>query len=287
MGAIDDYLGTSFFGPNSTDRATSAQVGASREANDLQRYMYDQQRADAQPWLEAGTGALQDMRNADLWTNFSADKFEKSPGYDFRLQEGLKAVNNAASARGNIDSGANMKALTRYGQGFASNEYENAYNRYNTDQNRQFNQLSSIAGLGQVSNQQVSQAGQNYANVASGNIVGRGNAIAGGNIARGNRNVQLVDSGIQYGAMFSDERLKTDLKLVSESDLKDMRKHLKAFAFKYKSEMYGKGKWVGVMAQDLEKSPLGKLLVFEDKDGLKVIDKNKVMSLFLATMAVG
>lgn len=55
--------------------------------------------------------------------------FKKDPGYQFRLDEGLKAIRRGAAASGGRGSGATMKALQRYGQNYASGEYQNAYQR--------------------------------------------------------------------------------------------------------------------------------------------------------------
>ncbi len=59
--------------------------------------------------------------------------FEADPGYAFRLAEGMKALEQSAAARGNLLSGGTGKALQRYGQGLASQEYQNAFARFQAD----------------------------------------------------------------------------------------------------------------------------------------------------------
>lgn len=54
--------------------------------------------------------------------------FQQSPGYQFAFDEGMRGVNNAFAARGMLNSGARMKALTKYGQGIADQEYQNYLN---------------------------------------------------------------------------------------------------------------------------------------------------------------
>ena len=49
---------------------------------------------------------------------------------------------------------------------------------------------------------------------------------------------------------------------------------------------HGAGEWIGVMAQDLEKTKLGKTLVVEI-DGVKTIDRDRLMGFLLASMAEG
>lgn len=72
--------------------------------------------------------------------------FYKSPGYDFRFDEGQRAIERSAAARGGLMSGGMGRELTRYGQGFASGEFNNYANR-----------LASLAGIGQTA---VGQSGQ-------------------------------------------------------------------------------------------------------------------------------
>jgi hypothetical protein len=57
-------------------------------------------------------------------------EFTESPGYQFRLGQGVQALERGAAARGRQLSGAQGKALTRYGQDYASNEYDNFLRRY-------------------------------------------------------------------------------------------------------------------------------------------------------------
>lgn len=287
-GVADNVLGTNIAGDNSTDKAINAQNRAASDANATARYVFDTQRADNQPWRDAGVKALGDLGNADFQRDFKMEDYQQDPGYQFRMAEGSKALERSAAARGGLNSGATLKALTKYGQDFASNEYQNAYSRFNADRDRRFSRLSSLAGVGQNAVAQMGQAAGQYGQSVGSNQIGMGNAVASAEIAKANRSGQMLQQGSSAAMMaFSDERLKTDVTPVSKSELAEMKKHLKAYSFKYVSPEYGHGDWVGVMAQDLEKSKLGKTLVVEDANGLKQIDIRKVMSLFLATMAEG
>lgn len=271
---VDDTLGTHIMGANATDRAIDAQTNAANSANGTLASIYQSQRNDSQPWRDQGLAAMSDLSQNKFMDNFQGD-----PGYQFRLNEGLKAVNASASARGNSQGGANLKALTRYGQDYASSEYNNAYNR-------NFNRLNTIANYGNQATTSLMGAAQNYGNQVSANQIGVGNANAAANTAQANRMGNLIGQGVGAAGMaFSDERLKTNISNVEPLDLQEMKKHLKAYAFNYKSDEFGKGDWVGVMAQDLEKSKLGKTLVVENEAGHKMIDLKKVLSMFLATMA--
>lgn len=280
-------------GAGATRDAIGAQRDAAEQANATQRYMYDTTRADMQPWREAGMGALGGLTGegglaSDFNRDFTMSDFQADPGYQFRMSEGMKAIERSAAARGGLNSGATLKALTRYGQDVASQEYQNAYNRFNADRDRRFNRLSALAGIGQTAQTQVNAAGQNYANQVSGNQIGLGNAIGAAYIGQANRMSNLVGQGAQAGAMLamSDRRAKKDIEPVSKEDLDELKSAIKAYRFKYKSpDLDGDGEWIGVMAQDLEKTKLGKTIVVEDKDGFKKIDIKKATSLLLAALA--
>lgn len=136
-----------------------------------------------------------------LLRDFGLEDFTKDPGYDFRLSEGEKGINRSLAARGGLFSGAAGKALARYNQDFASNEYGNAYNRYNTNQGNKFNRLASLAGIGQSATNQVQQAGQNAANNISSNMIGSGNAQASGIMGIGNAISGGLNNYMQYNMM--------------------------------------------------------------------------------------
>ena len=84
------------------------------------------------------------------------------PGYEFRVDEGIRARDRSAAARGGLLSGGYGRQLTRYGQDYASNEYTNVYNR-----------ISNIAGLGQVGSQTSANATM-YAGGVMGNAASDG-----------------------------------------------------------------------------------------------------------------
>jgi hypothetical protein len=95
--------------------------------------------------------------------------FFKSPGYEFRFNEGLRASDRSAAARGMLMSGGHMRELQRYGQGLASSEFGNYANR-----------LSSLAGIGQTSAFQSGQIGS-----AAASQVGAGSGALAGTILAG------------------------------------------------------------------------------------------------------
>jgi hypothetical protein len=113
------------------------------------------------------------------------------PGYAFELQQGSQTLQNAASAGSGAFSGAALKDLLGYSQGFARTGYNDAFNRYQTQQGNIFSRLSDIAHLGQNAaagvgsqgTQLAGNAGQftsNAGSAAGAGIVGAGNAASNG-----------------------------------------------------------------------------------------------------------
>lgn len=123
-----------------------------------------------------------------LQKRFNNQEFEKDPGYQFRMDEGARAVDSGAAARNGLLSGAAMKAMQKYGQGFASNEYGNAYNRFTGDQQNMYNRLAGISGTGQQqmnqTNQMQSQGLNNAAGYMQDAAAARASGIVGANNAR-------------------------------------------------------------------------------------------------------
>lgn len=175
-----------YFQSQASKDAAQKQADAANRATEMQWKMFNMQRDDQEPWRKAGMGALTNLQDEDLYRYFNASDFQKDPGYDFRMNEGQKALERSASARGGLMGGAFGKALSRYSQDYASNEYQNARNNFNNDRSNRFNRLSSIAGLGQTANSQVGAAGQNYANQAGQNMMGAANAYGAAGIASAN-----------------------------------------------------------------------------------------------------
>ncbi|NOV28009.1 DNA transfer protein p32 [Cupriavidus necator] len=184
-------VGGALIGAKGAKAAADRQAQAASDANALQQYMYDQTREDQAPWRETGGNALDALAwrmglkgmhdgGGDLLRNFDETNFQGDPGFQFRLNEGQKAIENSAAARGGILSGAALKAIGKYGQDYASNEYNNAFNRFNTNQTNHFNRLATLAGIGQTATNATQQAGQNYATNAGNNMLYAGNAAAAG-----------------------------------------------------------------------------------------------------------
>jgi hypothetical protein len=189
VNSVADVFG---FGPASkqADAVTEAAqigAGASAAASAAQERMFNRQVELQEPWRKAGEQALNKLIPLTDYTKFGMNQFQADPGYAFRLSEGQKALERSAAARGGLISGSALKAATRYGQDMGSQEYQNAFNRYQTERAAQLNPLQSLAGVGQTATNALTNAagtyGTNMGNLALGAGATAGNAaIAQGNI---------------------------------------------------------------------------------------------------------
>ena len=198
--------GSSLFGASkaaSAQESAAAQSAAAQQAMAdksiaAQREMFDISRADLAPYREGGTTAQNQLLSllgiggdttapgyGRYARDFGMSDFTADPGYQFRLEQGLKALNASAAARGMGMSGANIKGATDYGQNAASQEYQNAFNRYQTNRAAQLDPLFKLYTGGQASAAgSAAQAGalgqnlgQTYSNLGSN--LGQA-AVAGG-----------------------------------------------------------------------------------------------------------
>lgn len=197
-GVATAIVATSLYSANQAGKAADKQVGAARDAAALQNEQFQQTREDQMPWMKAGERALNKLEGAVDYTPFGMDQFKADPGYAFRLSEGQKSLDRSAAARGGLISGGALKAATRYGQDMGSQEYTNAFNRYQTERATKLQPLQSLAGVGQTTANQLGQAGaSNAANV--GNLMtGGAAAAAAGQVGQANAFNQGVSSYLNY-----------------------------------------------------------------------------------------
>jgi hypothetical protein len=182
-------------GSKAAKSAANTQAASADYAAQLQKEMFDKNVELQAPFREAGLSAQNKLLDymgltpgagGKYTKDFSMTDFQQDPGYAFRMSEGLKALDRTAASRGGMLSGAALRGATRYGQDMASQEYTNAFNRYQTNRANQLNPLQSLMGAGQTAAGQVANAGQNYANQAGEAYMGAGNARASGYVGSAN-----------------------------------------------------------------------------------------------------
>lgn len=198
MGIETAILGSAVLGAASSRSASRTQAKAAQAGIDAQREMFERQVELQEPWRQAGVNALAKLQGAVDYTPFGMSQFQQDPGYAFRLAEGQKALERSAAARGGLLSGATGGALQQYGQNLASQEYQNAFNRYQAERAARLGPLQSLAGVGQTAAQTLGgQAGAYGANMA--NLLGSvGAARAAGNIGMANALAGGVSQYLNY-----------------------------------------------------------------------------------------
>jgi hypothetical protein len=180
-------------------KAANIQAEAGREAQAAQQRMFEEQKALQEPFRQGGLTAQQEIMQllgiggdkaaagyGSMAKAFGTDQFQQDPGYAFRQAEGMKALERSAAARGNLLSGSTLKGVQRFGQDLASQEYQNAFNRFQTERAARLNPLQSLMGSGQsAANVMTGAAGQMGQNEAA-NIYNTGQARASGYIGSAN-----------------------------------------------------------------------------------------------------
>jgi hypothetical protein len=189
------------------DAADTQAASADRSAQ-LQKEMFDKQMELQDPFRQAGlTGQNRLMELMGLGGNVGAEgygkysrdfgmqDFQQDPGYAFRLSEGQKALDRSAAARGGLISGSALKAASRYGQEMGSQEYQNAFNRYQTNRTNQLQPLGNLQAVGQSAASNQGSAAGAYGTAGGNAIMQGGQAVAAGQLGQANTIANALNTG--------------------------------------------------------------------------------------------
>lgn len=227
-------IGSALIGSQASGDAGDATRYATDRSTQLQSEQFGALRGDLAPYKEAGYPALQRLmyltgtaandggKDFGLLTrDFTADDFVKDPGYQFRLAEGEKALGRASAATGNSGNTIGLKALMRYNQDYASNEYGTSYGRFREQQSNKFNMLSYLAGAGQNAAAQTGVAGANMAASSSQALMagaaGQSSAIMSGGMAWNNA-IQGGLGNYMYQQRYNNTMAKFDQLLPKQNN---------------------------------------------------------------------
>lgn len=187
--------------------ASGEQASGQKKAAQTQADMFNTINSQEQPFIQSGYKANDSLQklmglesgdpgggldNGYLTHQFSAADYEanKDPGYQFQLDTGAAATRNADTPGTGALSGAALKDLMGFNQGMAATGYQNAFNRFTTQQNNIFGRLSGIAGMGQNAASQVGTAGTSLgtgiAQAQAGAAASRAGGIASASSSVGN-----------------------------------------------------------------------------------------------------
>lgn len=246
MGFVKDAWNsiTGKTGAKAAEKAGQVQADASKYAADISQAQFEQTRQDQMPWMEAGKRALGDLQDYvnnspdydDIWgrrieQNYNAgnltggldpNNIELDPSYQFRKQQGMDGIQASAAAGGGLLSGAALKALNQYNSNLASQEYNNAWSRdqsekqnlfgvlsgsrgqdyslFNGENARQYNQLANMAGVGQQTANSLGAFGAQNAQTIGNAHINAANAQANGLIGGATARTNGMGNVLSLGA---------------------------------------------------------------------------------------
>ena len=186
-------LGSAAMQSSAAKSGQSAAIGAQQQA-------LEQARSDLQPWV--GTGGDANTASANLLGLNGPDaaasamkNYQTSPGYQWQMDQGLRAVDQGKAALGMLRSGATLKAEQTFGQGLANSDFGQYYNR-----------LFSLSTLGENA-----AAGQGTGEITTGQGIAGTDRLAGsqqsgiyGNVGKG--------LGDTVGGLLSNPDVQSTLK---------------------------------------------------------------------------
>jgi hypothetical protein len=233
---------TSIMGANAQKDAAETAADSAQQTNretiEFNKWLYGDQKEQAKPWYNAGVDAITQLQSAikDGTYNYDLSKVNQQqynpvafsgnvdvtqdPSYQFRLSQGVNALDHSAAASGMLQSGAQQKAITKYGQDLASQEYANAFaralqtnqtnnsdqanatqinnaanmntvNTFLTELNNRFNRTASVSGAGQNANQSIANAGANMGNNVTSSLANTGAAVSAAATNAGNATANM------------------------------------------------------------------------------------------------
>lgn len=197
--------GAAAYGAHKNSSAIKKASAASQQAADannaLQRDIYSKNTTNLAPFMQRGNVAG-DRINALLGLGGDAnaartafDQFRGSTGYDFRMGQGVDAINQNNVTSGLLKSGKSLKDLTTFGQGIGSQEFGN-YLGY----------LSGQQGVGLSGANALAGVGTNYANAVGANNTANANTQGNAAIAGANNTNALIGNILGAGAYLYGNR---------------------------------------------------------------------------------
>lgn len=178
-------------GSSAAKSAAKTQANAANYAADVEKQIYEQGREDLAPYREQGYAALKDIQGLKpfLTQSFASEQALApylDPSMAFRMKYGTQATERLANVGQGALSGNTLRGLQEFGQGLASTEYGNAFNRAQTERTNIYNTLANIAGMGQGAVNTGVSAGQALGQSLTGLTTGSAAAQAAGQVGAAN-----------------------------------------------------------------------------------------------------
>jgi len=192
---------------NAISNAANTQAQAGQNVQNTLGGLYSQYAQAQQPYQNLGTGAVAEIQKQApyLTHQFNAADLQAglAPNYDFMLQQGLRANQNAANVGGGLLSGNTLQGMQNYTQNYAQNAYQNAFNNYQTQRQNIYGNLSNAAGLGQTALGQLGQVGSNLAQTYGNVTTGLAASQAGAQTAQAVNNANLLSNLAKAGTVIA------------------------------------------------------------------------------------
>jgi hypothetical protein len=218
-------------GGGAAKNAAKQSADAANNAAQLQQQRYQQTRADLAPYNQAGQAVLPALNALALsgptgggtdYVKTAYDQYlppqmtqaqlEQTPGYQFQMGQGLKAVQSANAARGLGVSGASLKGAAQFATGLANMNYQTQFNNAQSrfadvsglstlQQNQlqgQASRLQSVASLGENAGAQTGSTGASLAQSAGNALIAGGNAAAAGTMGASNAITGGINNALGY-----------------------------------------------------------------------------------------
>lgn len=162
-------IGSAAISSGASGRAADAASQSAEISAAEQRAAREKAYATLDPFIKGGTAAggrinaLLGLGGDMAAARQGFDQYRRSTGYQFRLGEGMNALNSGYAGAGTIQSGAAIKDAVRYGQNFASGEFGNYLGALGNQQGIGLQAGGAAAGVGVNT---ANSLGQIYSNRA-------------------------------------------------------------------------------------------------------------------------
>lgn len=204
-------VGGAAISANATGNAVDEQTAQQNKALEFQQQEYSDQKANQAPFVSAGQSSVGQLMAGLSNGTFgpgsipgfvapTLQQAQQTPGYQFTQQQGEEGIERGAAAAGGAFTGGTLKSLAGFDSGLADTTYQQIFNNalsgYQTQlasQNQGFNQLASVAGLGENAAANAGNTGAQAASTIGSTLTNLGATQAAGTIGQANAAVSGIN----------------------------------------------------------------------------------------------
>lgn len=185
--AVGSQLVGGALGYDAADKAADAQLAGVHAGIGEQRRQFDLSREDLRPYRERGYAALGKLSDLiEGYRPFDGTELASDPGYQFGFDEGRRAVEQSAAARGGLFSGKTLRDLLQFGTDYGNTMFDRRGQFRLGERAQRYNELAGLSGTGQTAAMGGAQLGQQSAGTIADLLTQGGNAIAAGRVGGAN-----------------------------------------------------------------------------------------------------